>query len=85
MKSKKKTRNSAWFEIGKMEEKVKTKAKKNPADLTKRNNDARKREIAELTARVEKLDGSISDLGYCLAEYINGVIKRVEKLELKGR
>lgn len=85
MKSKKKTRNSAWFEIGKMEEKVKTKAKKNPADLTKRNNDARKREIAQLKERVEKLDMHFANLCCGLNVLIGKAVKRIEKLEKKGR
>ena len=34
-------------------------AKRNPADLTKRNNDARKRDIAKLLARVKAIEAFV--------------------------
>ena len=41
---------------------TKTARKKNPADLTLRNNNARKREIAELRKRVSKLEAIVNCL-----------------------
>lgn len=45
---------------------IEMKAKRNPADLTKRNNDARKKEIAELKKQLDQMMMDIAFLaGTC--------------------
>lgn len=50
------------------------KKERNPADLTKRNNDARKKEIAELRAELDYNTGR-------LCEYIDELEVRIVRLE----
>mgnify|MGYP003661149360 CR=1 FL=1 len=55
-----------------MKKKTTTKPKKrNPADLTKRNNDARKKEVIALERRVRRLEDVVGELG----QYLFGFIK----------
>lgn len=65
-----------------MKTKTKTKTKKrNPSDLTKRNNDARKKEIEKLKDNVEDLDWYITIRCNDLKALIGNVEQRVAKLE----
>lgn len=62
--------------------KTKTKTKKrNPSDLTKRNNDARKKEIEKLKDKVAKMEWHFANLWWGLNDCINNVEQRVAKLE----
>lgn len=63
---------------------MKTKTKKrNPSDLTKRNNDARKKEIEKLTDNVIKMEWHFANLCWGLNDLIDNVEQRVAKLERK--
>lgn len=55
-----------------------TKKKRNPSDLTKRNNDARKKEIAELKEKLNEVIGFVNgllDLSFPDTSYRIGVVK----------
>lgn len=63
-------------------EKMKTKTKKrNPADLTKRNNDARKKEIEKLAEKVARMEWYFAELWMDLKALIDNVEQRVTKVE----
>lgn len=55
---------------------MKTKRKKNPADLTGRNNDARKKEIRSLQRRVAQLE---SNMEFVVNAIKQMVVKKCER------